>query len=49
MLENQIKSNTEIRTKEESVKIEALPGSPPPHVTLIPDATKDYLKEEQKR
>src|SRR5262245_53717009 len=49
MLENQIESIAEIKTKEESAKIEALHSSLPPQITLIPDATKDYLKEEQKQ
>jgi hypothetical protein len=49
MLENQIESIAEIKTKEESAKIEALHSSLPPQITLIPDPTKDYLKEEQKQ
>jgi hypothetical protein len=49
MLENQIEPVAEIKTKEESAKIEALHGSQPPQITLIPDVTKDYLKEEQKQ
>jgi hypothetical protein len=49
MLENQIESNAEIIRKGESVKIEAVHSSQSPQITLIPDATKDYLEEEQKQ
>jgi hypothetical protein len=49
MLEKQIEPIAEIKTKVEIAKIEAPHGSQPLQITLIPDATKDYLKEEQKQ
>ena len=49
MLENQTKSDAEVRAEAESGKIATLQNSPSPQITLLPDATRDYLKEEQKQ